>query len=136
MSIFAKTAGVLLIVMVGIGVSAVESAADTQKGFQVPMTCSDGNTYTTVAQAGETWNAQLITDSTSVFHLTNYSLSFEATAPDGTITMAGPFVFTKGGNDRDQKKLLTCTYDFTTTGPDGTQYRHLGVANGWLTPSS
>ena len=136
MSASRKAAGLLLAALTAVGMSATPAAGDPQNGFAVPNTCDDGHTYTTIAQAGQEWNAQLDTTSTSVFHLTWYEITYVITTPDGTTTTFGPFESVKGGNDREQKNLLTCTFAFDIYGADGTQRHHVGLARGWLTPSS
>ena len=116
--------------------AAAPAAADPRGGQIVDVVCDDGNTYTMVAQAGQTWNAQLVSDSTSVFHLTRYTITYVVTSPDGTVTTFGPDTLVKGGTDRDHKGLLSCTYSFDLAFDDGTTVHISGPAVGWLTPSN
>src|ERR1041384_4440851 len=112
MSIFRNCAVVLLAAVATLGLSTAPASADPQNGFLVQMSCDDGNSYSVVFQAGADWNAQLDTATTSVFHLTWYEITYVITTPDGTTTVYGPFEVVKGGNDREQKNLLACTYAF------------------------
>ncbi|WP_210441371.1 carbon-nitrogen hydrolase family protein [Nocardioides xinjiangensis] len=116
--------------------SAAPASADPPDGLTVDLVCDDGNTYTTIARAGQTWNAQLVTTSTSAFHLTRYTSTFEVTAPDGTVEVFGPSTVVKGGNDREHKDLLNCTYSFTVDLGEGYTAYIYGPATGWLTPAS
>jgi hypothetical protein len=120
---------------VAIGVAAAPAAADPQQGLVVELACDDGNAYTVIARATQDWNAQLVTDSTSVFHLTWYEIAFEVTAPDGTVTVFGPFTVEKGGSDRAHKDLLTCAFTFDLEFDDGSTSHASGTAMGWPTPS-
>jgi hypothetical protein len=129
------TGGVLLAAATAV-LAAAPATADPQNGTVVTTVCDDGNTYTMVQQAGADWNAQLDTDSTSAFHLVWYQITYELTAPDGTVTVHGPFTVQKGGNDREHKGLLNCTFAFDIYPGDGSSRHIYGPAKGWLTPSS
>jgi hypothetical protein len=111
------------------------ATADPQQGLAVQTVCNDGTAYTTIARAAQEWNGQLVTDNTSVFHLTWYEITFEITAPDGTLRVVGPFTVDKGGNDRSHKDLLDCTFSFDLVLPDGSRSHVSGPAKGWVTPS-
>ena len=118
-----------------LAVGGAPATADPQKGLLIPTTCSDGNTYTVVQQAGQNWNAQLDTDSNSAFHLTWFEISFRVTEADGTVNVFGPFEAVKGGNDRSHKDLLSCTFSFFLDLGDGRTAINFGSVQGWLTPS-
>jgi hypothetical protein len=114
---------------------AAPATADPQKGLSWPTSCDDGHTYQLVQQASADWNAQLDTESGSVFHLTWYEITFEVTNPDGTVAVFGPFEVVKGGNDRSHKDLLSCTFDVHLDLGDGRTAHITGPALGWLTPA-
>jgi hypothetical protein len=132
---FRQLASGLLATAVVLGLSAAPVAADPQTGLVVENVCNDGNVYTTIAATGADWNAQLDTDSTSVFHLTWYEITYEVTAPDGTVTVFGPDTVKKGGNDREHKKLLGCTFAFDADLGGGFTSHVSGPSRGWLTPA-
>jgi hypothetical protein len=136
MSTFRKPAGVLLAMMTVLGLTATPAVADPQKGLVIEQVCDNGNTYSVIQQAGQDWNALLDTDGTSAFHLTWSTINYVLTAPDGTVTVYGPFESAKGGSDRDQKDLLNCSYSFEFDGSDGIHRLVFGLSRGWLTPSS
>ena len=115
--------------------TAVPATADPQKGLLWPTTCEDGNTYQLVQQASADWNAQLDTESGSVFHLTWYDITFTVTHSDGSVEVFGPFEIVKGGNDRSHRDLLSCTFDVHLDLGGGSTARITGPALGWLTPS-
>lgn len=125
-----------LVIAGTVALGAAPAAADPQDGLVVQMHCDDGGTYTTIARASAEWNAQLDTQSTSVFHLVWYQSTFTVTAPDDTVTVFGPFTSDKGGNDREHKDLLACTYAFDVDLGSGTTAHVSGPALGWVTPSA
>ena len=131
-----QLAGGVLVTVAAVAAGAGPVAADPAEGLVVESVCDDGNTYTTIARAGQTWNAQLITDSSSVFHLTRYDMTFVVTAPDGTVTAYPPQEVEKGGSGREHKELLTCTYAFEIEFADGSTAHVSGASTGWVTPSS
>jgi hypothetical protein len=117
-----------------IAISATPAAADPPGVDPVVLVCDDGNSYETVARAGQDWNAQLDSASNSVFHLTWYSITYVVTEADGTVNVFGPDELVKGGNDRSHKNLLDCTFSFDVDLGDGRSAHIFGPAQGWLTP--
>lgn len=131
-----RWASAACISVAAVAASAAPATADPTEGLVVEVVCDNGQTYTMIARAGATWNAQLVTDSTSVFHLTAYTSTFEVTAPDGTVEIFGPVSVIKGGTDREHKDLLNCTYALDIDLGDGFTAHVYGPAVGWLTPGS
>ena len=116
-----------------VAMHAYPAVADPPGVDPVVMVCDDGNTYLTVARAGQDWNAQLDSASNSVFHLTKYSITFVVTEADGTVNVFGPAEVVKGGNERSHKDLLSCTFSFDVDLGAGRSVHAFGPAVGWLT---
>jgi pectin methylesterase-like acyl-CoA thioesterase len=109
--------------------------ADPRGDLVVNVVCDDGNTYTTVSRAAQNFNAQLVTDSTSVFLLTQYDFNVRVTAEDGTLVFEGSFpAIERGDSANRQRRNLTCSYDYTADRGDGTTVHAWGTLRGYVTP--
>jgi hypothetical protein len=106
------------------------AAADPRNGELVPLSC-DGQSLEVVVNGNGDFTPGHVVGDTSVFVLQSIDATFEFT-PTGGQTESESFTRSKANPHGD---LVTCTFDFSETSPEGT-FHASGTVTGTLTPAA
>jgi hypothetical protein len=116
--------------MIAVAAFAPGATADPNRGELVPLTC-DGLSLEVVVNGNGDFTPGHVIGDTGVFVVQSLDATFEFT-PTGGATETESFFRSKENLHGD---LLTCSFDFTETAPEGT-FRAFGTVTGTLTPAS
>jgi hypothetical protein len=106
------------------------AAADPRNGELIPLTC-DGQSLEVVVNGNGDFTPGHVVGDTGVFVLQSIDATFEFT-PTGGETESESFTRSKANLHGD---LVTCSFDFSETTPEGT-FRASGTVTGTFTPAS
>lgn len=116
--------------VIAIAAFAPGATADPKKGEVIPLTC-DGLSLEVVANGNGVFTPGHVVGDTAVFVLQSIDATFQFTPPGGP-TETESFTRSKQNLHGD---LVTCSFDFSVTAPEGT-FRAFGTVTGTLTPAS
>jgi hypothetical protein len=121
---------VVLSGVIAIAAFAPSASADPRNGELIPLTC-DGQSLEVVVNGNGDFTPGHVVGDTGVFVVQSLDATFQFTTPDGA-TETETFATSKNNLHGD---LLTCSFDFSETAPEGT-FRAFGTVTGTLTPAS
>jgi hypothetical protein len=124
----ALTLGILMVAALAQGAAADPIGAKNSLTF--PATC-DGQTVQLAVNGSGDFMPGHVVDSTAVLVVEAFDITFQFT-PTGGEPMSRTAVRSKHNVHGD---LVTCSFDFTQTFPEGT-LRIFGTATGYFTPPS
>ena len=116
--------------IIAVAAFAPGAAADPQNGELIPLTC-DGLSLEVLANGNGDFTPGHVVGDTAVFVLQSIDATIQFT-PTGGPTETESFVRSKHNLHGD---LVTCSFDFSETAPEGT-FRAFGTVTGTLTPAS
>jgi hypothetical protein len=123
------TLGILMLAALAQGAAA--DPINAKNSLTFPATCDDGQMIQVVVNGNGAWSPAHVVGSTAVFIPQAFDLTFEFT-PTGEPTQTETDIRSKPNLHGD---LVTCSFDFTQTFPDGV-FRLSGTATGVFTPAS
>jgi hypothetical protein len=109
---------------------ATNAAADP-KGDIIPLTCDNGQTVEVAVNGNGDFTPGHLVGGTAVYVVQSLDATFTFTPPGGP-TETQHFARSKGNVHGD---LVTCTFDFTETSPEGT-FHGFGTVVVFVTPAS
>jgi hypothetical protein len=122
------TLGILMMVAVAQGAAADPIGA--KNSFQFPATC-DGQTVQLTVNGSGDFMPGLVVGSTTVLVVEAFDITFQFTPTGGE-----PMQRTAARSQENvHGDLVTCSFDFSQTSPEGT-LRIFGTATGFFTPPS
>ena len=116
--------------IIAIAAFAPGATADPRNGELVPLSC-DGLSLEVVVNGNGDFTPGHVVGDTAVFVLQSIDATFQFTPPGGP-TETDSFARSKHNLHGD---LVTCSFDFSETAPEGT-FRAFGTVVGTLTPAS
>lgn len=116
--------------VLAIAAFAPGATADPQKGELIPLTC-DGQSLEVFVNGNGAFTPGHVVGDTSVFVVQSIDATFQFTPPGGP-TETESFTQSKHNPHGD---LVTCSFDFSETAPEGT-FRAFGTVTGTFTPAS
>lgn len=123
---------VLALGILAMAAFAPGAAADPIKsGDIIPLTCDDGQTVEVAVNGNGDFTPGHLVGGTAVYVLQSFDATFTFTPPGGP-TFTEHFARSKHNVHGD---LVTCTFDFTETSPEGT-FRGFGTVVAFITPAS
>jgi hypothetical protein len=120
-----------ILMLAALAQSAAADPINAKNSLTFPATCDDGQTIQVVVNGSGAWSPAHVVGSTAVFIPQAFNLTFEFT-PTGGETVTETDIRSKPNLHGD---LVTCSFDFTQTFPDGV-FRLSGSATGVFTPAS
>jgi hypothetical protein len=120
----------LVAVIIAMAAFAPGAAADP-KGEIIPLTCDDGQTVEVAVNGNGDFTPGHLVGGTAVYVVQSFDATFTFTPPGGP-TFTEHFARSKHNIHGD---LVTCSFDITETGPEGT-FRGFGTVVVFITPAS